>query len=213
MAENNETQKKEKKIGVVGYLALLAAIVFFSGTLVYVNQWWAFLDFSKIYGKYGAVAGKVNYMGIGGDGMRHGFLFAVSLIPGLMLSLGFIEVIDYLGGLRAGEKLFRPLLKPTMGIPSVTSLTLITSLQSSDAAGAMLKELYDRKEMTINELVVTCAWGFASPGTISNCFGAMIGFHEYIVVPLWVILLVMFFFKGVAANLARVYLKFMVKSE
>ena len=56
-----------------------------------------------------------------------------------MLALGAVKVIDHLDGMKAAQKLLSPLMRPLMGLPGSCGLTLIASLQSTDAAASMTK--------------------------------------------------------------------------
>ena len=68
-------------------------------------------------------------------------MFALTLFPTLMFALGCINVAESMGALRAAEKLFRPILKPFMGIPGATGLAFVSSFTSSDVGAVMTKGL------------------------------------------------------------------------
>ena len=86
---------------------------------------------------------KATFVGMGGVSARGGFIFALSLIPSVMLAIGVVDVLDHYGALSAAQKLMTPLFKPLMDVPGLVGLALITDLQSTDAGAALTKELYD----------------------------------------------------------------------
>ena len=128
---------KHEKVGIGAYVALLLAIVIFSGVFYKMPEaykWLGAFDFTTLIGKFGTIAGaKGNFVGSGGESARGGFLFALSLFPGVMLAMGLIEVLSHYGALRAAQVLMTPLLKPLLGVPGYTGLALITDLQSTAA--------------------------------------------------------------------------------
>ncbi len=89
------------------------------------------------------MSGAATFVGKGGLSTRAGFLFALSLVPGVMLALGLLEVLSHYGALKAAQKLMTPLLRPILGVPGITGLALITDLQSTDAGAALTKGLVD----------------------------------------------------------------------
>ena len=133
---------EEEKVGPGAYIALLAALVFFSGIFYKIDgyKWLGALDFTTLAGAFGQISGKT-FVGSGGIGARLGFLFALSLVPTVMLALGILEIVTYYGAIRAAQKLMTPLLYPILGIPGRTGLALITDLQSTDAGAALTKGL------------------------------------------------------------------------
>ena len=135
--EKNTSSASEWKVGIGAYVALIVAIVFFSGLLMKVDgmKWLSAFDFTTLSGTYGTMKepAKNNFMGAGGISAKAGFLFALSLVPTVMLALGVLEIFSHYGAIRAAHKLLTPFLKPLLGIPGLTGLALITDLQSTDA--------------------------------------------------------------------------------
>ena len=107
--------KEEKKVGIGAYIALIFAIVIFSGVFYQMpeaRKWLSAFDFTTLIGKFGVIGdSKSNYIGSGGWSARAAFLFALSLIPSVMLAMGLIEVLAHYGALRAAQVLMTPLLK------------------------------------------------------------------------------------------------------
>ncbi len=54
---------------------------------------------------------KNTFVGAGGVSARAGFLFALSLIPSIMLAIGIVNVLQHYGALSAAQKLMTPLFK------------------------------------------------------------------------------------------------------
>lgn len=57
MNQDNQSQgaKQELKVPVMGYLALIFAIIFFSGIFANAKGWQSALDFNTINGKFGTI--------------------------------------------------------------------------------------------------------------------------------------------------------------
>lgn len=215
MNENNN----QKKVGVVAYLALIFAVVFFSGIFAKTASWLGVFDFTVLNGDFGKIAGdggkSFTFRGTGGYGAKDGFLFALNLIPTVMFALAIVAVVEYLGALDAARQLLTPLLKPLLGIPGSAGLALIASLQSTDAGAGMTKLLYDEKEITNEERSIFAAFQFTAGGTITNYFATGAALFALanadgsmaITVPLIIPFVVIMIFKVVGANLMRFYLK------
>ena len=194
----NKTPKDETpkiKVGWVGYAAFIFAIIIFSGIFSSSDSW------LKVF------------RGAGGTGARDGFLFAIELIPAVILALGIVNVIDGLGGLRAAQKLMTPILKPLLGIPGITALASIANMQSTDAAAGMVKELYDQGEITDNERSILIAYQTSASAFITNYFSSGAAVFSYMVAPIIVPIIVMFVFKIIGGNLMRMYLKMFYRKD
>ncbi len=200
--------KDSLKVPRWGYLALIFALLFFSGVFAGSKGWQAALDFNAINGKFGVMkdAAKATFVGMGGTGAKDGFLFAIGLIPTCMLALGTIEVVDHLGGLKAAQKLLTPLLRPLLGIPGLTGLALISSLQSTDAGAGMTRGLRENGMITEKEKTIFAAFQFSAGGTITNYLATGSALFAFLTVPIIVPLAMMFVMKVFGANLMRLYL-------
>ena len=152
-------------------------------------------------------------MGAGGVGARAGFMFALSLVPGVMLALGLMEIVEYYGGLKAAQKLLTPVLRPLMGIPGICCVALVSSLQSTDAGAALTKELYDAKQITKKDLVVMSAWQYSGAGMISNYFSIGVALFTFLTVPVIIPLVLMFVLKFVGAIFVRIVLNTVYKGD
>ena len=194
-----------------GYVALIFAIVVFSGVMAKQAQWLTVFDFNTINGNFGVMKDAKTIQGQGGMGARDGFMFALTLIPSVMLALGFVEVIDHLGGLKAGQKLLTPILRPLLGLPGITGLALVTSIQSTDAGAGMTKMLRETDCINEKERTIFSAWQFSGGGTITNYFASGAAAFAIITVPIAVPLVVIFVLKCFGSTLMRLYLRYLVK--
>ncbi|EAX48361.1 nucleoside recognition domain protein [Thermosinus carboxydivorans Nor1] len=215
MNQDSQNAKQELKVPVAGYLALIFAIIFFSGIFASAKGWISAFDFNVINGKFGTMkdAAKATFTGMGGAGARDGFLFALSLIPSVMLALGIIEVVDHLGGLKAAQKLLTPILRPLLGIPGIAGLALISSLQSTDAGAGMTKALRENGAITEKEKTIFCAFQFSAGGTITNYLSTGAALFSFLTVPIILPLAVIFVMKVFGANVMRLYLNKFVKED
>ncbi len=213
MSEEEKKQQPSQapesfKVPWYGYLALIFAIVFFSGLLAKSSGPITALDFNTINGKFGVMkdAAKATFQGQGGLGARDGFMFALTLFPAVMLALGVVEIVDYLGGLKAGQKLLTPVLRPLLGIPGIAGLALVSSLQSTDAGASMTRMLRENGNITENEKTVFAAFQFSAGGTITNFLSTGAALFGILSVPIVVPLVLIFGLKFFGANLMRIYL-------
>ena len=210
-----ETYESECKVGPIGYVALVFAILCFSGLLTNYNetlQWIGAFDFSTLTGQFGSTAKpNANFMGVGGVGAKQGFLFSLTLVPGIMFALGLIEIFDKLGALKAAQRLLTPLLRPLMGVPGVAGFILVTGIQSTDAASTITRQVKESGLINEKERVIIVTWLFAACGLMVNYFGSGAALFDKITVPIIVPLVVIILAKFIGANIVRVLLK--VKGE
>ena len=219
------TPNTERKVTWGCYVALIFAVVFFSGAMQ-SNEWYGVFDFTTLNGSFGSVAYGVqetadgvqtamtSFRGKGGSGARDGFIFALTLIPTVMFALGVINVLEHYGALDAARKLLTPLLRPLMGIPGSSGLALIASLQSTDAGAAMTRQLKDEGRLTKRETDVFTMFQFTAGAAIVNFFSSgavlftltLVDGSMAVTSSIGMAIAVMFVFKFVGANLFRIYL-------
>lgn len=217
MEKENKKPPQEWNVGVGAYIALIFAVLFFSGLFMKVDgmAWLGALDFTTLAGKFGTIKEgvKTTFVGVGGMGAKGGFLFALSLVPTVMLALGVLEIFSHYGAIRAAHKLLTPLLRPLLDIPGRTGLALITDLQSTDAGAALTKELYDEKQITKKELVIMCAWQYSGAGLINNYFAIGAAVFSSLLVPIIMPLALMLVLKFVGAMITRLALNTIYKKD
>ena len=207
MEKDNSTPKV--RVPWYGYAAFLVAVLMFSGLFSSADGPLKALDFNVLCGSFGNISADkaMNFRGAGGSGAKDGFIFALTLIPAVILALGLVNVIDGLGGLKAAEKIMTPILKPLLGVPGITALANIANMQSTDAAAGMVKELKDNDEITDKERSIIIAYQTSGSATITNYFSSGAAAFAFITAPIILPIIVIFVFKIVGANLMRLYLK------
>ncbi|PXY91698.1 nucleoside recognition domain-containing protein [Gilliamella apis] len=207
----------EFKVGIKAYVSLIVAILFFSGLFYNVDgkAWLGAFDFTSLSGKFGTMLHpeKNTFVGEGGNSARAGFIFALSLIPTVMLALGVLEIFTHYGTIRAAHKLLTPLLKPILGVPGKTGLALITDLQSTDAGAVLTKELYDEKQITKKDLVIISAWQYSGAGLINNYFSIGSALFASMSVAIFTPLVIMIVLKFVGAIFVRLVLNSVYKKD
>lgn len=215
-AEKAEALNKQmnQKVTVVGYIALVVALVFFSGLLSDMDSWIKAFDFSTLSGNFGKMTSETaTFRGVGGSGAQDGFLFSISLLPALIIALGFINVFDKLGALRAAQKLLTPIMKPLMGVPGLSAFAIVTGLQSTDAASMIIKNARDTGMMNEKERLINVIWQFSACGLMVNYFGSGAALFDIITVPIIVPLMVIVVMKFVGANIARIVINIKCKGD
>ena len=123
----NEEKKYTEQVSVrwYGYIVLILTILFFSGIFSSAEGPIKALDFTNISGSFGSLgeitedAGTLasDFRGTGGSGARDAWLFALTLVPAVMLALGVVKVVEHLDGLRAAQKLLTHYSCPFWGSP------------------------------------------------------------------------------------------------
>ncbi|HJD97555.1 nucleoside recognition domain-containing protein [Mailhella massiliensis] len=195
------------------YAALILTILFFSGAFAHAPGGLPCLDFSHLCGSFGKIAEEFTFLGKGGSGARYGFLFALSLVPGIMLALGVVEAAERMGALRAGEKLLTPLMRPLLGLPGSAALALISSLQSSDAGAAMTRELSEQGLLSEKEKTLFAAFQFCSASSVTVYLSMGVALFPFLSVPQLLPLGVILFYKVAGINIMRLYLRLAEKKE
>lgn len=213
-AEKKNEFTTDVKVRPVGYLMLALALVFFSGILAGKSGWVSALDYTTLNGTFGMIKGKaLTFVGAGGQGAKAGFLFAMSLIPGVMLALGFVEVVDQLDGLKAAQRLLTPVLRPLLGIPGIAALALISSTQSTDAGASMTKALYDSGAINDRERTIFAQFQFSGAAVINNFLTIGSALFTNLLLPVIVPFALLFALKLFGANLTRLYLRKYYREE
>ena len=219
----NEGKKYSEQVTVrwYGYIVLILTILFFSGVFSSAEGPIKALDFTNISGSFGSLgeitedAGTLasDFRGTGGSGARDAWLFALTLVPAVMLALGVVKVVEYLDGLRAAQKLLTPLLMPLMGIPGICGLTLIASLQSTDAGASMTAELAQEGMIDEKQKTIFACFQFSAGATLTNYLSSCAALFPFLSVPIIIPVVVVFVFKIFGANMTRIYLNKVCKGE
>lgn len=216
----NEPEKEATEAWNVGpgaWISLVIVLLVFSGFFFKVDgmAWLGAFDFTTLGGAFGTMkTPETNtFIGSGGISAKAGFLFALSLVPTVMLALGLLEIFTHYGAIRAAHKLLTPLLKPLLGLPGYTGLALITDLQSTDAGAALTKELYDSKKITRKDVVIMGSWQYSGAGLINNYFSIGSAIFASLTIPIIIPLVLMFVLKFVGAAVVRLALNTVYKRD
>ncbi|MCO6524090.1 MAG: hypothetical protein J6562_03600 [Candidatus Schmidhempelia sp.] len=218
MSSKNKThQKIPITIGIKAYVALIISILIFSGLFFNIEgmEWLGAFDFTTLCGSFGKMLNPEQNIFIGEKGIsaKAGFLFSLTLVPTVMLATGLLEVFTYYGAIRAAHHLLTPLLRPLLGLPGLSSLALITDLQSTDVGAKLTKELYDAKLITKKNLIIMGAWQYSGAGLINNYFAIGSVVFSFLLVPIIIPLIIMLSLKFVGATFVRLMLNTWYKKD
>ncbi len=170
---------EEEKVTIGGYISLIIAVLFFSGLMV-SDRWWGIFDYTVLNGSFGQLVSKVtesggelttqmaNFRGKGGSGAIDGFMFALTLVPSVMLSVGMVNVFEHYGAIKAAGRLLTVILRPILGLPGYTALSIIASLQSTDAGAALTRTLKDEGRLTERETLIFATFQMTAGAAIGN---------------------------------------------
>ena len=100
-----------------------------------------------------------------------------------------------------------------MGIPGITGLAMVTSLQSTDAGSGMTRLLRESGQITEREKSIFAAFQFSSGASITNYLTIGSALFAFIKLPIIVPLGVIFVMKIFGANLMRLYLTKFYKGD
>lgn len=202
-------QKEVIKVGVGGYIALLFALLVFSGVFMNFDGPLRVLDLTTLTGQFGRIVegAAPGIQGAGGTGVRNGFFQSLSIAPGVFLAVAFITVIEHYKGLEAARKLLTPLLRPLLGISGACGLALISNWQSSDTGAAVARSALDSGLITPKERDILLAEQFVGAAIIGMLFSNGALLFPYLTVAPGVILLLVMVMKFVAGNMMRLYIK------
>lgn len=216
-----ETQEKAR-VPWYSYLVLVFTMLFLSGVMGDLEGPLRCLDFDNIMGSFGALGTGTaeglklasNFRGTGGSGVKDGFIFALTIGPGIALAFGIIEIYNVYGGAKAAEKLFGPIMKFLLGLPGGAVLALISNLTASDAAAGIARNLHDNGMITRKQNLVITAFMYPGAAILVNYYilSPMVA-HVMGDIPLILPLVVIICMKFVAATIMRVFVSFKMKEE
>ncbi len=162
-----------------GFISFIVAVIFFSGIMV-SEEWWGIFDFTVLSGSFGQLVAGVSdtggqivttmasFRGKGGSGAIDGFVFALTLVPATMLAVAMVAVFEHYGAINAASWLLNPLLRPMLGIPGHTALSIVASLQSTDAGAALTRTLKQEGKLTERETLIFATFQMTADAAIGN---------------------------------------------
>ncbi len=202
----NETNKKH--VGIVAWISLAVFIVILSGVFMNSDSALKVLDFTNLNGAFGTIGDtKMNLIGANGSGAKDGFMAGLNLLPGIMLFCGLMAIFKAFGAFDAAEILFKPILRPILGIPGKAGIAFVSSFTGSDVAAVLTRELYDEGELTDDERTVFVAYQYAASACINNTITGGAPLVAICPLGLGPILLVEIICKLLGANVMRLIIK------
>ena len=205
--ETVQNEKEKIKVSPQGWLALVIMLCMFSGFFANMEgplQFLRVLDLNTLIGSFGTIGDTgANFMGSGGAGARDGFMFALSLAPGCIFSMGLIEVFSKMGVMEAFQKVFTPILRPLLGLPGSCGLAFVNSLNGSDIAAVLTKELYDNGQITDDERTIFVSFMYPGSAPIGNMISTQAAVLPIAVMAMGQMILLVIFCKLVGANIVR----------
>jgi len=217
--KQDETQLQEEKIGLGAYIALVFALLFFSGIFGEISKigngewsWLGAFDYVTLCGKFGNLGAltegsgtlAANFRGVDGSGPKDAFLFAITLIPSVMFALGVVRIIENYGALKAASKLLTPILRFILGVPGCSALSLVSNFQSSDVGATMIANLKRNDMITEKEQLILTAFEYSSPAIMVNYFSIGAAVLAYLEIPLLVPMLIIIICKFIGGNIMRI---------
>lgn len=202
-----DTQQKEGKVTIKGWISLILLCIMFSGILKDSQgplKAFDFLNLSGAFGKIGDTA--KTFIGSGGSGAKEGFLQALSLIPSVSFAVAMIDVVTELGAMDAAVKLFNPILKPMLGIPGACGISFVATFTSSDIGAVMTRELYDEGQITDKQRSIFASYQYAGSALILNTINTQAPLLPIVLFAIGPIIVLLFLCKLLGANLVRIIL-------
>ena len=207
MANKEKQAENKEKIGIGAWLALIVLILVLSGAFRTAEGPIKVLDFTNLAGSFGQIGDTgANLIGKGGTGAKDGFMAGFNLIPAVMFFCGLLGVFEQLGAFKASDILFRPLLRPLLGIPGKCGIAFISSFTGSDVAAVMTRELYEDGEITDDERTIFVAYQYAGSACINNTITGGAPLVAICPVALGPCIVIMFVCKLIGANIVRLIL-------
>lgn len=208
MANKEKQAENKEKIGIGAWLALIVLILVLSGAFRTAEGPIKVLDFTNLAGSFGQIGDTgANLIGKGGTGAKDGFMAGFNLIPAVMFFCGLLGVFEQLGAFKASDILFRPLLRPLLGIPGKCGIAFISSFTGSDVAAVMTRELYEDGEITDDERTIFVAYQYAGSACINNTITGGAPLVAICPVALGPCIVIMFVCKLIGANIVRLILR------
>lgn len=212
---------EKKKVHWYSYLVLVLTLLCLSGILKDVEGPLACLDFTNLLGTFGklgtstveGVSFASNFTGNGGVGAKHGFLFALTIGPGIALAFGIIEIFNVYGGNEAAEKIFGPIMRLLLGLPGSAVLALVSNLTSADAGAGITRSLHDQRIISKKQNLIMNIFMYPGASIIVNYYMFAPMLFPFLEIPVFVPLAVIIVMKFVIAVLMRIFCAFAMKKE
>ncbi len=204
----NGNEMNKKHVGIGAWISLAVFIMILSGIFMNSDSALKVLDFTNLNGAFGTIGDtNMNLIGANGSGAKDGFMAGLNLLPGIMLFCGLMAIFKAFGAFDAAEILFKPILRPLLGIPGKAGIAFVSSFTGSDVAAVLTRELYDEGELTDDERTVFVAYQYAASACINNTVTGGAPLVAICPLGLGPILLVEIICKLVGANIMRLIVR------
>lgn len=223
MTKESEGKFNTSKLPWYSYFILLMGIIIFSGIFDGPNSPIQALGFTNLLGEFGSmgvaddVSGSItfarDFKGMGGFGIKDGFLLGLTVAPSMILAFAFIQILTDFGGIQAAEKLFSKLTRPLLGLPGASSLVVVSNLTTVDSSAVLTRELYEQGSLNYKELVILNVFLFSAPSTVVNYYMFPGQLQQYVTKPFMLGLVVVLVMKFVGVFMCRFYLKLVDRKE
>lgn len=202
-----ELKVAKPKIGIGPWIALIFLIAILSGAFRTNQTLLKVLDFTNLTGTFGKIGDTgANFIGKGGSGAKDGFMAGLNLLPAVMFFCGLLAVFEQLGAFKASDILFRPVLRPLLGVPGKAGVAFISSFTGSDVAAVMTRDLVENGDMTDDERTIFVAYQYAGSACINNTITGGAPLIAISPVALGSIIVIEFVCKVIGANIVRLIL-------
>lgn len=162
------------KVPIQGYFIFFFSFIFFSGLLTSQENFLRAFDFVTLAGNSTVdIRGK-------GDGAIYGFRYALNNWPNILFAVGFMNVVEGQGGLKAAQRILNPLFKPLLGVPGYCGLSIVTTTTTSTDAGALMAlDLGEKGLINEPELVRLTCFNFVGGAVVGSILN-----QSLVVVPI-----------------------------
>lgn len=204
--------EKRERVPWYGYLTLLLTILFLSGIFAGNEGPLGALDFTNILGQFGhlgevhtegAVTLARDFKGMGGYGVRDGFMLVITIAPAICVAFGIIELFNHYKGLEAAQVLLTPIMKPLFGLPGASTVAFVANLTSADAGAALANSFHQEGTISMGQNVVMTSFMMSAPAILVNFFALASPIFPFLPVTMSVLLVIIIVMKFVGAFIAR----------
>lgn len=207
--EGTVQNEKKSKVRIGSWISLVIMLLMLSGVFTNSEGPLKVLDISNLTGSFGLIGESGNFIGKGGTSARDGFMAGLNLVPGIMLFSGLLGIFEHFGVYGAANIIFKPILRPLLGIPGSAGIAFTSSFSSSDIGAVLTREMYEKGELTEDERTIFTSYQYAGSAVIGNTVQTGAAMLPVTVLPVGIILVVEILCKLIGANIMRlaVFLK------
>lgn len=196
-------EERKNKVTIKGWISLIILVMILSGAFKDVAGPLAAFDFNNLMGKFGTIVDGIDFTGKNGSGVRDGFIAGLVLVPSVMFSTALVGTAQSLGAMNAAGIIFKPILKPLVGIPGEAGLAFVSSFTGSDVAAVLTRDLYEQGYITDDERTIFVAYQYAASAPVNNTINGGAPLLAISLLAFGPIFLIEFVSKILGANIVR----------